>query len=505
MRPDRLLQDPDRTMKNTADNNTQLPVDAVINDIADYVLADQTFSDETLTTARMCLLDAMGCGMLALTDPKCRRVLGPIVPGAGMTDGCLVPGTSWRLDPLEAAFNIGALVRWLDFNDTWLAAEWGHPSDNLGGLLPAATWLSQRHATGAGAGAGIVPRAITFGQLLQTFVRAYEVQGVLALDNAFNRVGLDHVLLVRVATAAVTAAMLSGNRAHVISAVTNAFADGGALRTYRHAPNTGSRKSWAAGDATRRGLWLAMMAARGEMAYRTVLSAPRWGFQDTLFDSADITLARPLDSYVMDNILFKVSYPAEFHAQTAVEAAVQLHPLVTDRLDQIDRIELHTQESAVRIISKTGPLQNPADRDHCLQYMVAIALLKGNLTAADYEDDVAADPRVDQLRLQMQVAENEGYSRDYLDPDRRSIANAVQVHFQDGSSTPRIEVEYPLGHRRRRDEARPVIEQKFAQNVARHLPASQCDNLSRWQADPTCFDDMPVHDFVELWHHEADS
>lgn len=490
---------------NIADNNAQRPVDAVITDIADYVLADRTFSDETLATARLSLLDALGCGMLALTDPKCVRVLGPIVPGASMAEGCLVPGTSWRLDPLQAAFNIGAVVRWLDFNDTWLAAEWGHPSDNLGGLLPAAAWLSQRHSSQQDAGAGVKSRPVTFRQLLEMFVRAYEVQGVLALDNAFNRVGLDHVLLVRVATAAVTAAMLSGRREHVISALTNAFADGGALRTYRHAPNTGSRKSWAAGDATRRGLWLAMMAARGEMEYRTVLSAPRWGFQDTLFESADITLARPLGSYVMDNILFKVSYPAEFHAQTAVEAAVQLHPLLADRLDEIDRIELHTQESAVRIISKTGPLQNPADRDHCLQYMVAIALLKGDLTAADYEDDVAADPRVDQLRGQMLVTENEAYSRDYLDPDHRSIANAVQVHFQDGSSAPRMEVEYPLGHRRRRDEARPVIEQKFTRNVARHLPVSQCDSLSRWLAEPTCFDDMLVHDFVELWHHEADT
>ncbi|MCR9197354.1 MAG: bifunctional 2-methylcitrate dehydratase/aconitate hydratase [Planctomycetaceae bacterium] len=490
---------------NIADNNTQLPVDAVITDIAEYVRADQAFSDESLATARLCLLDALGCGMLALTDPKCRRVLGPIVPGAAMADGCLVPGTNWRLDPLQAAFNVGAMVRWLDFNDTWLAAEWGHPSDNLGGLLPAAAWLSRQHSRQAAAGAGIVPRPVTFRQLLEMFVRAYEVQGVLALDNAFNRVGLDHVLLVRVATAAVTSAMLSGQRQHVISAVTNAFADGGALRTYRHAPNTGSRKSWAAGDATRRGLWLAMMAARGEMEYRTVLSAPRWGFQDTLFGSADITLARPLDSYVMDNILFKVSYPAEFHAKTAVEAAVQLHPMIVNRLDQIDRIELHTQESAIRIISKSGPLHNPADRDHCLQYMVAIALLKGDLTAADYEDDIAADPRVDQLRDRMHVTENEAFSRDYLDPDRRSIANAVQVHFQDGSSTPRIEVEYPLGHCRRRDEARSVIEQKFSRNVARHLPSGQCDNLSRWMTEPTCFDDMPVHEFVELWHHEADT
>lgn len=482
------------------DKNERLPVDGIVAEIADYVLREASFSEATLDTARTCMLDALGCGMLALTDPKCVRVLGPVVPGAEMPSGCVVPGTPWRLDPVEAAFNLGALVRWLDFNDTWLAAEWGHPSDNLGGLLPVAAYLSQLASSDQGTQLnGIVPRAFSVRQLLENFIKAYEIQGVLALDNSFNRVGLDHVLLVRVATAAVTAGMLGGNREQVISAITNAFADGGALRTYRHAPNTGSRKSWAAGDATRRGVWLAMMALRGEMEYRTVLSANKWGFQDVLFEGKALTLQRELDSYVMDNILFKVSFPAEFHAQTAVECAVRLHDQVKDRIDEIDRIELQTQDSAVRIISKSGPLHNQADRDHCLQYMVAIGLLKGNLVAADYEDAIASDPSIDKVRSLMRVVENPQYSNDYLDPDKRSIANSVQVIFSDATATNRIEIEYPLGHPRRRQEALPVIQEKYRSNLSAHLPKQQCDDLSQWIEQADCFDNLPVHEFADLW------
>lgn len=485
------------------DNNELHPVDDVIAKIADYVLSEPNFTDETISTARTCMMDALGCAMLALTDPKCQRVLGPIVPGAVMPDGCLVPGTDWRLDPIQASFNLGAIVRWLDFNDTWLAAEWGHPSDNLGGLLPVAAYVStlaeQGQATQAN---GIVPQQMTVRKLLEWFTKAYEIQGVLALENSFNRVGLDHVLLVRIATSAVAAAMLGGSRDQVISSVTNAFADGGALRTYRHAPNTGSRKSWAAGDATRRGVWLAMMAIRGEMEYRSVLSTPKWGFQDVLFGSNPVVLQREFGSYVMDNILFKVAYPAEFHAQTAVEAAVQLHPQIANRIDEVDRIEIQTQDSAVRIISKIGPLHNPADRDHCLQYMVAIALLKGDLKAVDYDDENAANPAIDKLRSLMQVVENEDYSMSYLDPDKRSIANAMRVFFTDGSSTDRIEVEYPLGHRRRREEALPFIHSKYRNNVAAHLPDHQCETLSGWIADPKHFDDMSANHFTELWRME---
>lgn len=482
------------------DDNHLQAVDTVIATIADYVVSPQPISDEALTTARLCLMDAMGCAMLALTDPHCRRVLGPIVEEAVLEKGCLVPGTHWRLDPIQASFNLGALIRWLDFNDTWLAAEWGHPSDNLGGLLPTAAYITQRHQRQA-ISLPVPGRSITLRELLGHMVKAYEIQGVLALNNAFNRVGLDHVLLVRLSTAAVACAMLGGTREQVVSALTNAFADGGALRSYRHAPNTGSRKSWAAGDATSRGVWLAMLALRGEMAYHSILTAPTWGFCDVLFKQQPISLERELGSYVTENILFKVAYPAEFHAQTAVEAAVGLHPQIANRLDDITRIEIQTQESAVRIISKVGPLHNPADRDHCLQYMVAIGLLHGNLTAAHYESECAQDPRVDRLRSLMHVIENPAYTQSYLDPSKRAIANAVCVHFSDGSATETIEVEFPLGHRRRRPEAIPLLHKKFKDNLAAHLPSQQCEQLSGWIASPTCFDDLQVHQFVELWQH----
>lgn len=482
------------------DDNQRHAVDEVISRIADYVLSEQAFSDTTISTARTCMMDALGCGMLALTDPKCRRVLGPVVSGAVMSDGCLVPGTDWRLDPVQASFNLGAIVRWLDFNDTWLAAEWGHPSDNLGGLLPVAAYVSHLAQQGqASQSNGIVPQQITVRRLLEWLTKAYEIQGVLALENSFNRVGLDHVLLVRIATAAVTAAMLGGNRDHVISAVSNAFADGGALRSYRHAPNTGSRKSWAAGDATSRGVWLAMLAMRGEMEYRSILSTPTWGFQDVLFGGKPIKLARPPASYVMDNILFKVSYPAEFHAQTAVECGVQLHSQVVNRIDEIERIEIETQESAVRIISKSGPLHNPADRDHCLQYMVAVALIKGDLKAVDYDDAFAADPRIDRLRSLMKVTENESYSLSYVDPEKRSIANAIRVRFADGTTTDRVVVEYPLGHRRRREEALPLIHSKYRSNIAAHLSSEQCEPLNGWISDENCFDELTANQFSELW------
>ena len=475
------------------DDNRLQPVDAVIEQLAEYVMSDLQPSDEAITTARLCMMDALACGMLALQDANCPRVLGPVVDEAEMPSGCLVPGTRWRLDPVRAAFNVGAIVRWLDFNDTWLAAEWGHPSDNLGGLLPLAAYQSSLHARGKGG------KHFSVRDLLVCLVKAYEVQGVMALKNSFNRVGLDHVLLVRLATAGVATAMLGGTKEQVISAITNSFADGGALRTYRHAPNTGSRKSWAAGDATSRGVWLALMAMRGEMEYRSILSAPKWGFGDVLFSSREIELERELGCYVMENILFKVSFPAEFHAQTAVEAAVALHPQIAARIDEIDRIELQTQESAVRIISKSGPLHKPADRDHCLQYMVAIGLLHGDLTAEHYEEESASDPRVDQLRSLMRVVEHESYTVGYLDPERRAISNQVQVFFKDGSSTEAVEIHYPLGHRRRREESIPVLHAKFKDALAQHFEASQSEKLSAWTSDAECFDSMPVHEFVELW------
>jgi 2-methylcitrate dehydratase len=430
------------------------PPDSLLCELADYVLGSPDFSDEAFDTARYCLMDSLGCGFLALGFPACTKLLGPTVPGVVVEKGARVPGTAFVLDPVTAAFNIGTLVRWLDFNDTWLAAEWGHPSDNLGAILAVADWMDRNG------------RTLTVREVLTAMIRAHEIQGVLALENSFNRVGLDHVLLVRIASTAVATAMLGGTRQQVIDAISNAFADGGALRVYRHAPNTGSRKSWAAGDATARGVWHGLMALRGEMGYPGVLSTKTWGFQDVLFREKPVKLARPLGSYVMEHVLFKISFPAEFHAQTAVEAAITLHPLVRDRLAEIERVEITTHESAMRIIHKTGPLANPADRDHCLEYMTAIGLIFGTLTAEHYEDRVAADPRIDALRAKMLPREEPRYSRDYLDPEKRSIANAVQVFFTDGTSTARIEVEYPAGHRRRRSEGLPLLVEKFEHSLA---------------------------------------
>ncbi len=467
--------------------------DALLADIADYVHGYQIDSEQAYDTARYCLIDSLGCALLALNYPACTKLLGPTVPGASMPGGAKVPGTGYTLEPVQAAFTLGAMIRWLDYNDTWLAAEWGHPSDNLGGVLAVADYLSRAAVQGGGEG------RLTVRDVLAASIMAHEVQGVLALDNAFNRVGLDHVILVRIATTAVVTGMLGGNRDQLINAVSNAFLDGGALRTYRHAPNTGSRKSWAAGDATSRGVRHALLAMAGEMGYDTALTAKGWGFHDVVMKGNPLTLARPLGSYVMENVLFKISFPAEFHAQTAVEAAITLHPQVKDRLDQIERIRIDTQESAVRIIDKTGPLHNPADRDHCLQYMVAVPLIHGRLTADDYEDAAAADPRIDQLRGMMEVVEDSDYTRDYLDPDKRSIGNAVQVFFKDGSFTDKVAVEYPVGHRRRRDEGWPLLIEKFNHNLATRFDAGRCEQIKAALADNTKLDEMPVDVFVDLF------
>jgi 2-methylcitrate dehydratase len=466
--------------------------DPLLVDIADYVLNHAVDGAEARNTARYCLMDTLGCGLLALNYPACTRMMGPMVPGAGMPDGARVPGTAYELDPVMAAFNIGCMIRWLDFNDTWLAAEWGHPSDNLGGILAVADYLSRRNIRENGA-------ALTVGDVITAMIKAHEIQGVLALDHSFNRVGLDHVLLVRVATAAVVTGMLGGTREQIINAVSNAWIDGGALRTYRHAPNTGSRKSWAAGDATSRGVRLALIAMTGEMGYPSALTAKNWGFQDVLFKSNPIDLRQSLDSYVMENVLFKISFPAEFHAQTAVEAALRLHPVLKNRLDDIERIVIETQEAGVRIIDKTGLLDNPADRDHCIQYMVAVPLIFGRLTADDYEDVVAADPRIDQLRGRMQVVENRRFSADYMDPDKRSIGNAVQVWFKDGSCTDNVVVEYPIGHRRRREEGIPVLKEKFARNLATRLPQARVEAILEACSGQDALEAMPVQAFVDLF------
>ncbi|MCH2202740.1 MAG: bifunctional 2-methylcitrate dehydratase/aconitate hydratase [Fuerstiella sp.] len=469
-------------------NSVRPEFDQVISRLADYVLdTDVTASAVAMQTARYCWMDTIGCGLYALKYPACTKLLGPVVPGADMRDGARVPGTAWKLEPVRAAWNIGAMVRWLDYNDTWLAAEWGHPSDNLGAILALADF--QAHTSHPG---------LTMHDVLIAMIRAHEIQGILALDNSFNRVGLDHVLLVRVASAAVTAAMLGCSRDQIRSAVSHAWLDGSSLRTYRHAPNTGSRKSWAGGDASARGLFLALVAQRDEMGYPSALSAPHWGFQEVSFGGSPVTLSRVLGSYVMENVLFKISFPAEFHAQTAVECALQLHPVVKDRLDEIERVVLETQESGNRIINKTGPLDNPADRDHCLQYMVAVPLIFGRLTADDYEDDIAADPRVDALRARMECSENERFTREYMEPDKRAIGNSVQVFFSDGTSTERIRVDYPVGHRRRRDEGIPLLVSKFDRYLRDAIESDAADQILNLCSDQASFESCTVNEMMTL-------
>ena len=465
--------------------------DQALVDIADYVCTYEVESDLAFETAHYCLMDTLACGFQALDYPACTKLMGPIVPGATLSGGARVPGTSYELDPVLAAFNIGAMNRWLDFNDTWLAAEWGHPSDNLGGILATADYLS-RQARAEG------KETLTMKDVLTAAIMAHEIQGVLALENSYNRVGLDHVLLVRVASTAVVTRMLGGDHATVLNAVSNAWIDGCSLRTYRHAPNTGSRKSWAAGDATSRAVRLALMAMTGEMGYPSALSAPTWGFYDVLFKGNEFKFQRPYGSYVMENVLFKISFPAEFHSQTAVEAGMTLHAEVKDRIDEIERVVIETQEAGVRIIDKTGPLDNPADRDHCIQYMVAVPLIFGRLTAADYEDDVAKDPRIDELREKMEVRENEQYTKDYFDPELRYIGNSVQVFFRDGTSTDCIAVDFPIGHRERREEGIPVLKQKFVDSVSPKLAANQWDELNALCTDQEKLAATAVDDFMAL-------
>jgi 2-methylcitrate dehydratase len=465
--------------------------DQLLVDIADYALNAKIDSELAYETARYCLMDSLACMFQALDYPACTKLLGPVVPGATLVGGARIPGCNWELDPVTAAFNVGTLVRWLDFNDTWLAAEWGHPSDNLGAILATADYISRRNRA-----AGKAP--LTMRDALTAMIKAHEIQGVLALENSFNRVGLDHVLLVRIASTAVATQLLGGDREQTINAVSNAWIDGGALRTYRHAPNTGSRKSWAAGDATSRAVRLALIALTGETGYPAAMSTPKWGFSDVLFKGTSVTLARPLGSYVMENVLFKISFPAEFHAQTAVEAAMQLHPVVRDRLDQIESIIIETQEPGVRIIDKTGPLANPADRDHCIQYMTAVPLIFGRLTAADYDDAVANDPRIDRLRAQMHVIENPDFTRDYYDPEKRFIGNAVQVKFTDGAETVRVEVNFPIGHRRRREEGLPILEEKFRSSLAARLGAERFAKVNDLCRDTKRLQSTAVDEFLPL-------
>lgn len=478
-------------------SNVRPAPDQVIVDIANYVADFTIQSDEAFDTARNCLMDTLGCGFEALDYPACTKVLGPVIPGTVVPNGAKVPGTSYQLDPILAAFNIGAMIRWLDFNDTWLAAEWGHPSDNLGGILACADYISRKNVA-----EGKAP--LTIKDVLTAMIKAHEIQGVFALENSFNRVGLDHVILVKIASTAVVTKLLGGNKEDIINAVSNAFVDGQSLRTYRHSPNTGSRKSWAAGDATSRAVRLAWLTLQGEMGYPSALTAKTWGFYDVLFKGNAFKFQRNYGSYVMEQVLFKISFPAEFHAQTAVECAIQLHAQVGSELQtleqiaQIDKIVITTHESAIRIIDKTGPLDNPADRDHCIQYMAAVGLLKGNLTALDYEDAVAADPRIDAIRSKMTCIEKAEYTKDYHDPEKRSIANAIQVFFKDGSSSDKIAVEYPIGHRRRRGEGIPELVKKFKVNLARKFDTKKQADILALCLDQAKLEATPVNVFVDM-------
>jgi 2-methylcitrate dehydratase len=476
-------------------SNVRPDPDQVLVDIVDYVLSHRIESPLAYETARNCLIDTLGCGLEALEYPACTKLLGPVVPGTVVPHGAKVPGTPYQLDPVQAAFNIGAMIRWLDFNDTWLAAEWGHPSDNLGGILAVGDWLS-RTAVAAG------KKPLAMRDVLTAMIKAHEIQGCIALENSFNKVGLDHVVLVKVASTAVVGQLLGLTRDELINAVSLAWVDGQSLRTYRHAPNTGSRKSWAAGDATSRAVKLALIAKTGEMGYPSVLTAKTWGFYDVLFKGRPFEFQRPYGSYVMENVLFKISFPAEFHSQTAVEAAMTLHGTLQGMgksATDIRRVTIRTHEACIRIIDKKGPLNNPADRDHCIQYMVAVPLLFGRLTAADYENGVASDGRIDVLREKVICAEDPRFTADYHDPDKRSIANGLTVELNDGTRLDEVIVEYPIGHRRRRAEGIPLLEAKFRKNLARRFASKQQDAILAISLDQVALEAMPVHEYVDLY------
>ena len=472
-------------------SNVRPKPDKVLTLIADYATGFSIKNPLAYETARFCLMDTLGCGFEALEYPACTKLLGPIDPETVVPKGAKVPGTKFQLDPVQAAFNIGAMIRWLDFNDTWLAAEWGHPSDNLGGILATADWLSRNQE-----------RPIPMRDVLTAMIKAHEIQGVIALENSFNRVGLDHVVLVKVATTAVVAHMLGCSYDQVVNAVSQAWVDGQSLRTYRHAPNTGSRKSWAAGDATSRAVRLALISKTGEMGYPSALTAKTWGFYDVLFKGKPFRFQRKFGSYVMENVLFKISFPAEFHSQTAVECAMSIFQQMQSAgktAEDIRKIRIRTHEAAIRIIDKKGPLSNPADRDHCIQYMVAVPLIFGRLTAADYEDDVAKDKRIDALRNKITCVEDKRFTRDYHDPKKRSIANALTVEFKDGTRLKEVVCEYPIGHKRRRKEGMPVLVEKFRRNLARRFPEKQQKAILDLCLDLDRLQNTPVNEFVDLF------
>ena len=476
-------------MSITVETNVRPDPDELIQKIADYVHDYNITSDEAISTAKYCLMDTIGCGLLALTFPECKSLLGPHIDGTEVPNGVRVLGTNFKLDPIKAAWDNGAIIRWLDFNDTWLAAEWGHPSDNLGGILSACDYISQNYPE----------RNMSVKDIIFSMIKAHEIQGVMALENSFNRVGLDHVLLVKIASVGVISVILGLTKDQTIDALSQAFVDGQSLRTYRHAPNAGPRKSWAAGDATSRAMQLVWLTKKGQIGYPSAISAPTWGFKDVLFNGKDLIINQEFESYVMENVLFKISFPAEFHAQTAVEAAVKLHHEIKNKFDEIDKIKIITHESAIRIISKEGKLNNPADRDHCLQYMTAIGLIKGDLVAEDYEDSVAKDPLVDNLREKMEIEEDLSFSKDYLDPSKRSIANSLQIFFKDGTCTDIEEVHYPIGHKNRRAEGIPILIKKFEKNLMTQFSEDRVKGIMSLFEDNEKLFNLPVREFVDLF------
>ena len=476
-------------MSITVETNVRPDPDELIQKIADYVHDYSITSDEAISTAKYCLMDTIGCGLLALTFPECKSLLGPHIDGTEVPNGVRVLGTNFKLDPIKAAWDNGAIIRWLDFNDTWLAAEWGHPSDNLGGILSACDYISQNFPE----------RNISVRDIISSMIKAHEIQGVMALENSFNRVGLDHVLLVKIASVGVISVILGLTKDQTIDALSQAFVDGQSLRTYRHAPNAGPRKSWAAGDATSRAMQLVWLTKKGQIGYPSAISAPTWGFKDVLFNGKDLIINQEFESYVMENVLFKISFPAEFHAQTAVEAAVKLHHEIKNKFDEIDKIKIITHESAIRIISKEGKLNNPADRDHCLQYMTAIGLIKGDLVAEDYEDSVAKDPLVDSLREKMEIEEDLSFSKDYLDPSKRSIANSLQIFFKDGTCTDIEEVHYPIGHKNRRAEGIPILIKKFEKNLMTQFSEDRVKGIMSLFEDNEKLFNLPAREFVDLF------
>ena len=476
-------------MSITVETNVRPDPDELIKKIADYVHDYNITSDEAISTAKYCLMDTIGCGLLALTFPECKSLLGPHIDGTEVPNGVRVLGTNFKLDPIKAAWDNGAIIRWLDFNDTWLAAEWGHPSDNLGGILSACDYISQNYPE----------RNISVKDIIFSMIKAHEIQGVMALENSFNRVGLDHVLLVKIASVGVISVILGLTKDQTIDALSQAFVDGQSLRTYRHAPNAGPRKSWAAGDATSRAMQLVWLTKKGQIGYPSAISAPTWGFKDVLFNGKDLIINQEFESYVMENVLFKISFPAEFHAQTAVEAAVKLHHEIKNKFNEIDKIKIITHESAIRIISKEGKLNNPADRDHCLQYMTAIGLIKGDLVAEDYEDSVAKDPLVDNLREKMEIEEDLSFSKDYLDPSKRSIANSLQIFFKDGTCTDIEEVHYPIGHKNRRAEGIPILIKKFEKNLMTQFSEDRVKGIMSLFEDNEKLFNLPVKEFVDLF------